>query len=73
MPLNRKKFFEIIEKNKGFLKNLGVISIGIFGYVDKEENTKKSDYDIYDILVKFKKEKRSFKKFITLCDFLENI
>ncbi|HLC14859.1 MAG TPA: nucleotidyltransferase domain-containing protein, partial [Thermodesulfovibrionia bacterium] len=65
----KEKFYNIVESNRQYLQELGVISIGIFGSVVREEDTKNSDYDI---LVEFKKEKKSFKTFITLCDFIEN-
>ena len=67
--MTRKEIFHsIIEKNKLFLSKLGVISIGIFGSVVRGEDTKNSDYDI---LVEFKKEKKTFKSFDLLCDFFE--
>ena len=65
----KEKFYHAIESNKEYLKNLGVIFIGIFGSVVREEDSKESDYDI---LVEFKKEKKSFKTFTALCDLLEN-
>lgn len=65
----KERFYKVIESNKKYLERLGVISIGIFGSVAREEEKSHSDYDI---LVEFRKEKKSFKTFITLCDFLEN-
>jgi len=65
----KEKFYKLIENNKEYLKELGVVSIGIFGSVVKEKDSKDSDYDI---LVEFSKEKKSFKTFTALCDLLEN-
>ncbi len=65
----KEKFYKVIENNKKYLEELGVISIGIFGSVVRGEDSEHSDYDI---LVEFDKEKKSFKIFITLCNFLED-
>lgn len=65
----KEKFYKVIESNRKYLKELGVISIGIFGSVVRGEDSEHSDYDI---LVEFRKEKKSFKAFTSLCDFLEN-
>ena len=64
----KEKFYKIIESNRKYLNELGVVSIGIFGSVARGEDRTKSDYDI---LVEFKKEKKSFKTFTTLCDFFD--
>ena len=65
----KAKFYDVIIKNKKYLQDLGVISIGIFGSVVRNEDIENSDYDI---LVEFKKESKSFKVFMNLCDFIEN-
>jgi hypothetical protein len=65
----KEKFHNVIESNKIYLRELGVISIGIFGSVAREEDLEHSDYDI---LVEFKKEQKSFRAFTSLCDFIEN-
>ncbi len=64
----KEKFHKIIMENKEHLKRLGVISIGIFGSVVRNEDTQESDYDI---LVEFEKDKKSFKTFTALCDLFE--
>ncbi|MFH0938674.1 MAG: nucleotidyltransferase domain-containing protein, partial [Planctomycetota bacterium] len=50
------------------LKKLGVVSIGIFGSIVHNKDTKESDYDI---LVELEKDKKSFKIFTSLCDLFE--
>ena len=65
----KEKFYTVIESNKEYLRELGVISIGIFGSVVRGEDSEHSDYDI---LVEFKKEEKSFRAFTSLCDFFEN-
>jgi predicted nucleotidyltransferase len=64
----KEKFYKVIESNKEYLRELGVISIGIFGSVVREEDSENSDYDI---LVEFKRGEKSFRAFTSLCDFLE--
>ncbi len=64
----KERFYKSINENRAFLKNLGINSIGIFGSVVRNEDKKDSDYDI---LVKFMKDKKSFKTFTALCDFFE--
>ncbi len=65
----KEKFYALINKNKKYLESLGVITIGIFGSVVRNEDSENSDYDI---LVEFKKESKTFKTFMDLCDFIEN-
>ncbi len=65
----KDKFHKVVESNRKYLRELGVISIGIFGSVVRREDSKYSDYDI---LVEFRKEKKSFRAFMSLCDFFEN-
>lgn len=65
----KEKFYKFIENNKKKLEELGVLSIGIFGSVARGEDTENSDYDI---LVEFKKNKKSFKTFAMLCDLLDD-
>ncbi len=67
--MGRKEFIlTLLNENKVVLQNLGIRSIGIFGSVVRDEDTKESDYDI---LVEFEREHRKFNKFSKLCDFLE--
>ncbi len=65
----KEKFYNFIENNKNRLKDIGIISIGIFGSVARDEDKEKSDYDI---LVEFEKHRKSFKAFTALCDLLDS-
>ncbi len=51
----KEKFYNFINTNKLILKKIGLVSIGIFGSVVREEDSEKSDYDI---LVEFDKTKK---------------
>lgn len=67
--MNRKdKFLNFIAKHKEELRRLGIISIGIFGSVARGEDIETSDYDI---IVKIKEDKKTFKTFTRLCDLLD--
>ncbi len=65
----KEKFYNFISTNKLILKKIGLVSIGIFGSVVREEDTEKSDYDI---LVEFDKTKKTYKSFNALCDLIES-
>lgn len=64
----KEKFYQVVGSHRKYLDELGVVSIGIFGSVARGEDRTKSDYDI---LVEFKKEKKTFKTFTALCDFFD--
>jgi uncharacterized protein len=66
--MRKDKFFQVMQENKEYLKNLGILSIGIFGSVVRNEDAADSDYDI---LVEFDKDRKTFKTFTSLCDLLE--
>ena len=66
--MRKEKFHKVVLENKEYLKKLGIVSIGIFGSVVRNEDTKESDYDI---LVELEKDKKSFKSFTSLCDLFE--
>lgn len=65
----KDNFIKVVNENREYLRELGVISIGIFGSVSREEDVKNSDYDI---IVEFEKNKKSFKTYNALCDFIEH-
>jgi len=65
----KEKFRKVVLENREYLKKLGIVSIGIFGSVVRNEDTKESDYDI---LVEFDKNKKTFKAFTSLCDLFED-
>lgn len=68
--MKRKRYIlKLLNDNREILQKIGIKSIGIFGSVVRDEDSKESDYDI---LVEFEKGHRKFSNFSKLCDFLEN-
>lgn len=65
----KEKFHKVVLENRKYLQKLGIILIGIFGSVVRNEDRKESDYDI---LVEFDKDKKSLKTFTALCDLFED-
>ncbi len=64
---------EILNKlriSKPELYKFGVIRIGLFGSVKREEANKESDVDI---LIDFNPEQETYENFINTCTFLESI
>ncbi len=64
---------EILNKlriSKAELLKFGVIRIGLFGSVKREETNRKSDVDI---LIDFNPEQETYENFINTCTFLESI
>lgn len=66
--INKNEIFREIEKNKDELRNKGVVKIGIFGSVLKNNQTKKSDIDI---LISF--DNLSFDNYAEVFMLLEKI
>lgn len=60
----------LLKQNLDAIRNFGVKQIGIFGSYIKNQQKDMSDIDI---LVEFEKGKKSFKAFIMLLYFLENL
>lgn len=68
---NLQEIIKILEAHKQELKErFGVLKIGIFGSIARGEETEKSDIDIY---VEFDLEKITFKKYLELVEYLENL
>lgn len=66
-----QELIKILEAHKQELKErFGVLKIGIFGSVARGEETEKSDIDIY---VELDLEKITFKKYLELVEYLENL
>lgn len=64
---------EILKKlkiSKPDLFKFGVVSIGLFGSVIRNESNNDSDVDI---LIDFNSEFETFENFMDTCNFLENI
>jgi uncharacterized protein len=68
--LNKKKIIETLQLHKEELEKYGVEKIGLFGSFARDEGTIDSDIDF---LVSFKKEKKTFKNFMGLAFFLEEL
>lgn len=64
---------EILNKlrtSKSDLNKFGVISIGLFGSVLRDETNNNSDVDI---LIDFNNDLETFENYINTCTYLENI
>lgn len=68
--LNKYQIFDLLRKNEQVIQNFGVEKIGLFGSFVLNHQTPESDIDL---LVQFKKGKKTYKNFIQLAFFLEKI
>jgi len=68
--LNSDKILKIINENHQYIKKFGVKSIGLFG--SYATNNQKPESDI-DLLVEFKKGKKTFDNYMDLKFYLENL
>ncbi|MFC3560091.1 nucleotidyltransferase family protein [Pedobacter jamesrossensis] len=68
--LNKEKIVETLKKEAKKLADFGVLEIGLFGSFIRNEQTINSDIDL---LIDIKKEKKTFKNFMSLNYFLEDI
>jgi predicted nucleotidyltransferase len=68
--LNKYQIFDLLRKNEQIIQNFGVEKIGLFGSFVLNHQTPESDIDL---LVQFKKGKKTYKNFIQLAFFLEKI
>ena len=68
--LNSDKILKIINENQRYIKKFGVKSIGLFG--SYATNNQKPESDI-DLLVEFKKGKKTFDNYMDLKFYLENL
>jgi predicted nucleotidyltransferase len=68
--LNKETLIQILTQNKAQLKKFGVLEIGVFGsYATGKAN---EDSDV-DILVDLNANKKTFRNFLSLNYFLENL
>lgn len=67
---NKEQLINLINQNQQMLRNFGAAKIGIFGSFVRNEQTDKSDIDL---LVEFIKDKKTFKNFIGLIYYLEDL
>ncbi len=68
--LNKTIIYEDLQKNKAILEQYGVMQIGLFGSFVRDEGTDESDIDF---LVDFEPGKKTFKNFMDLAFFLEDL
>jgi len=68
--LNSDKIIKLINDNHQYINKFGVKKIGLFG--SYAANKQKSNSDI-DLLVEFKKGKKTFDNYMDLKFYLENI
>jgi len=64
---------EVLNKlriSKSELKKFGVIRIGLFGSIIRNESNNNSDVDL---LIDFNSELETFENYMNACSFLENI
>lgn len=68
--LNKESILHTLANHKKELSEFGVERIGLFGSFVSDENTSESDIDL---LVEIQKEKKTFKNFMALSFFLEDL
>ncbi|MCD6165709.1 nucleotidyltransferase [candidate division KSB1 bacterium] len=68
--LTSEEILRKIEKNMDKIKKYGVKRIGLFGSYIRNEQKRESDIDI---LVEFKKDKKTFDSYMELKFFLEDL
>lgn len=67
---NKEQIFSLLIQSETVLKQYGVATIGLFGSFTRNEQNSKSDIDF---LVEFEKSKKTYKNFIELAFFLEEV
>ena len=67
---NKENILQTILFNKTIIKNYGVKRIGLFGSYARDEQKKDSDIDF---LVEFVKQKKTYKNFIHLNYYLQEL
>ena len=70
MLLTKKTILQRLKKNAPEISKLGVLQIGLFGSYVREEQTNKSDIDIF---IEFDTQKESYDNFINLCFLLDDV
>ena len=71
MTIQTKSNIVSLIRNQGDqIQNFGVKRLGLFGSFVREEQNEESDVDL---LVEFEPDKKTFKNFIRLCFYLEDL
>ena len=68
--LNKDRILTLLQTHSDKLSGFGVADIGVFGSYVRGEQKAKSDIDI---LVEFRKDKKTFRNYINLAQYLEEI
>ncbi len=68
--ISKREVFDTLNRNKDNLDGFDVERIGLFGSVSREEHDSESDLDF---IVDFKEGKKSYKNYIGLKTFLEEL
>ena len=67
---NKEKLLSLITSNSARIRNYGVSALGIFGSFARNEQNEQSDVDL---LVDFETEKETYRNFIGLAYFMEEL
>ena len=68
--LDKDRILTLLQTHSGKLSSFGVADIGVFGSYVRSEQKATSDIDI---LVEFRKDKKTFRNYINLAQYLEEI
>jgi predicted nucleotidyltransferase len=68
--MNKEDIFRYLQENSRTLQAFGVNRLGLFGSFQRGEQNSESDVDV---LVVFEPNQKTFKNFMDLCFFLEDI
>ncbi len=68
--IQRAEILSKLKLSKSELIKFGVVRIGLFGSVIREESNRESDVDI---LIDFNADSETYENYINTCSFLENI
>ena len=68
--IRRTEILNKLNMSKSELNKFGVVRIGLFGSVNRDESYKDSDVDF---LIDFSVESETYENYINTCSFLENL
>lgn len=68
--LNKESLLALISSNKGAIRKYGVKTLGLFGSFSRNKQNDQSDVDL---LVDFEPEKETYRNFIGLAYFMEEL
>lgn len=67
---NKKELRRLLEKNKDTIQDFGVEKVGVFGSFVQNKQKEESDVDL---LIEFKKEKKTYRNFINFAQYIEKL